>query len=36
MKSNFYNKKTSNISKEFLNYALPLIGNKIKETKSIF
>ncbi len=36
MKSDFYNKKTSNISKEFLNYALPLIGNKIKETKSIF
>tara|TARA_B100000287_G_scaffold408829_1_gene435588 strand:- start:326 stop:1519 length:1194 start_codon:yes stop_codon:yes gene_type:complete len=35
MKPYFYNKKTNNISKEFLNYALPLIGKKLIKTKSI-
>ena len=31
----FYNKKTNNISKYFINYALPLIGKKVTKTKSI-
>jgi hypothetical protein len=35
MQKEFYNEKTNNVSKKFLSYALPLIGNKIIKTKSI-
>ena len=35
MQKEFYNEKTNNVSKKFLSYALPLIGNKITKTKSI-
>ncbi len=35
MTGNFYNKTTNNVSKDYINYALPLIGKKIITTKSI-
>ena len=35
MKSIFYDKKNNKVSKEFLNYALPLIGKDLIKTKSI-
>ena len=35
MSKNFYNHKQNFITKQFVNYALPLIGKKITKTKSI-
>ena len=35
MSNKFYNEKTNNVSKDFLKYAVPLIGKKIIKTKSI-
>ena len=35
MPNKFYNEKTNNVSKDFLKYAVPLIGKKIIKTKSI-